>query len=806
MPDGGLRRSAVSPQAAQLSPAAVFNQGVGAFNGMRRGLLLALCTAAAVLLAAAPGQAVELGISDSDAPTVNEPFWDGLRIDRARVVVPYDVATTTGDDGRRRRDSLDRYLANAAAKGVEVMVAFSASQDLRAPNGDALAPTVEQFDAAFRAFRARYPQIRTIAPWNEPNNVNGAQYPLSGNPTLAAQYWLTANAICPVDCTLIAGDFAGIPGDDAYVDAYQAALGEARPPVWAFHAHSDVNAFQANGPDSARIARYYLSKLQGPWAGARIWIDEIGARFRDPGGLVWGDASQARAASFLLGLATLDPRIDAIYYYNYSNQCRFPYRCAQQDRGLVSPAPFDGSPPEYDAYNRPRQAWQVIADRGPVLPPAAPVPPVVTIDQPAQSAALNSSTPTFAGAAAVGGRAEPSVTVQVFPGTGADESPTAIASATGPVGGDGRWSAASGTLPDGVYTARAAQVGNPSSSGISQDTVFTIDTVPPTAQATSAPPALTGARSATVVVEASEAGATFTCSLDRARAAPCGPTIRLRRLELGTHVLRIRAVDPAGNVQTTPTVVKWRVVSLATVLAPRSADLGAALRRGLPLRASCADGCRIVARLYMPRRRAIAAGLVRKRLSRRDPARPRGDYVVVAGTSLTRKRAGSAGLALRVRGEDGGPAAATVVARLGLVLRPQGSKPTVVSRRVTLARSGLLRSAASRGLPVTLSCSSACAAPLTAWVPQTVARSLRARGRVVAGSRRNGLPRGRYVALARSAVRRTRGGGSDPSLTVGRAVRARLAARRSVGLRVTAKASGTGTKARWLSWPLTLPR
>ncbi|MBB4662792.1 hypothetical protein [Conexibacter arvalis] len=782
---------------------------MGALDSVRRGLLLAVALVAALAMTTATAGAVEIGISDSDEETLAEPYWNGLNVNRVRVVLPYDVATAPERSaGARRRARFERYLAAAAPKGVDVMVAFSASQEVRAPgSGYPVAPTADQFAAGFAAFRARYPQVRTIAPWNEPNNVDARQYPLSGDPALAAQYWLRAKAICPTDCLLVAGDFAGIPGDDAYVDAYQAALGDARPDVWAFHAHSDINAFQAGGPDSARISRYYLSKFQGPWANARIWIDEIGARFRAPDGVVWGDASQAQATSFLLGLATLDPRIDAIYYYNYSNRCAMPIRCAQQDRGLVSPSPIDGNPPEYDGYNRPRQAWQVIAGRGPVIPPAAPVPPVVTIDQPAQAAALNTPAPTFAGGAAVGGRAEAAVTVQVFPGTGADEGAVPVQAASGPVGGDGRWAARTGALADGVYTARAQQVGNPSSSGISQDTVFTIDTVAPTSTATTVPPAQTGARSATVVVAASEAGSTFTCSLNRAKATPCGPTIRLRRLPIGTHVLRIRAVDPAGNVQSTPTVVKWRVVSLATALVPRSADLRTATGSGLPLRASCADACRVVARLYMPRRAAIAAGFVRKRVSRSDPARPRGgDYVVVAGKSLTRKRGGSASLALKVRTGSGGARVSSAEVRVGLVLRPQGSKATVVSRRVTLARSGPLRSVAARGLPVTVACSSACSAPVALWAPQSLARSLRVPGRAVAGSRRNGLPRGRYVALGRTTIRRTRGGGSDPSLTVPRAVRSRLSVRASAGLRVTAKASGPGTPARWLSWPLTLPR
>jgi hypothetical protein len=314
---------------------------------------------------------VELGISDSDAPTVTEQHWDGLGIRRARVVVPYDVATTSGAAGTRRRENFEAYRANAAAKGVGLLVVLAPSVDLREPGTRApLAPSADQFAAAFAAFLKRYPEQRTIAPWNEPNNRDARRYPLASDPRLAADYWLRASTLCGGEGTVVAGSFAGIPGDDRYVDAYQHHLAKAgaRPAVWAFHAHADVNAFQENGSDAARVTRYHLGKLRGRhWAGARIWIDEIGARYRDARGTVWGDDSQARATEFLLGLATLDPRIEAIYYYNYSNQCAQPSRCAVQDRGLVSPTPFNGEPPDYDDADRRRAAYETIAARGPAL-------------------------------------------------------------------------------------------------------------------------------------------------------------------------------------------------------------------------------------------------------------------------------------------------------------------------------------------------------------------------------------------------------------------------------------------------------
>lgn len=747
-------------------------------------LLLACVLAGAG--AAPPAGAVELGISDSDAPTVVEPFWDGLGVTRARVVVPYDVATTAGAAGTQRRESFESYRANASAKGVGVLVVFGPSADIRAPvTNDPVAPSADEFAAAFAAFRDRYPDATTIAPWNEPNNRDTSGYPLGSNPQLAADYWLRAKAICPAGCTLVAGDFAGIPGDDAYVDAYQARLGGAIPDVWAFHAHSDVNRFQVVGASDARVTRYYLSKLQGPWAGARIWIDEVGARFRDASGLVWSDASQRDSTSLLLGLATLDPRIDAIYYYNYSNQCATPGGCAVQDRGLVSPSPFDGQPPAYDAANRRRAAYDVIANRGPLILPVAALPPAVTIDQPAQGAALRTATPLFAGRAATTINSEPVVTLQLFSGAGDTQSSTPLQVPAAAVA-DGRWSLTPAPLPDGIYTASARQAGNPGTTGISEDLVFTIDTVAPTSAITSGPGAVSGAHSQEIAFAASEPGVTFRCSVDRRPARPCSSPVQLSHLKLGEHSFGIRAQDAAGNVQRVPTRVRWRVVSLATALVPRLAGMPHVLAGGLPLAAACADRCRVTARLDLPRRRG---GLL-------------------ARTAVVRKRAGTFALRLRPRGAAAmtlGALAATKP-RLTLVLRARGSDPVTVTRTVTLLRDGALAAVAARGLPLTVACSSACSSRGGLWAAEALAHRLGAQGTPVAGGR-EGLPRGtRYVSLGAARGARRGAGARDLTIPVGRVPRSRLPRLASATVRVAVVANGPGTPDRAFSLPLGLPR
>lgn len=752
-----------------------------------RALLLLACLLAAAALSAAPAGAVELGISDSDAPTTAEPFWAGLGVTRARIVVPYDIATTSGDAGLARRDNFERYLANARAAGVSVLVVFAPSQDVRAPGtGDPIAPSADEFAAGFAAFRARYPDVTTIAPWNEPNNRDTSSYALGSQPQLAADYWLRAKQLCPSACTLLAGDFAGIPGDDAYVDAYQAELAAngAVPGVWAFHAYTDVNRFQVVGASDAPVTRYYLSKLQGPWAGARVWIDEVGARYRDASGLIWGDASQRDAAGLLLGLATLDPRIDAIYYFNYSNQCGSAAGCAVQDRGLVSPAPLDGDAPDYDAANRRRAAYDVIAARGPVVLPVAALPPAVTIDAPAQGAALRTATPTFSGRAATTVNSDPAVTLRLFPGASDTESSAPAQTLTAPVAA-GRWSVAAGALADGVYTARAAQAGNPGTTGISQDVVFTVDTVAPVTTFVQGPGVVSGAHTQVLEFAASEPGVTFTCARDGRRSKPCASPVTLRHLRLGRHVFAVRARDAAGNPERTPARLRWQVVSLVRALAPRLAGIGPVLSGGLPVAAACEDRCRVSARLDV---RGVGT------LARADVRRP---------------RAGAFGLRLRPRGRAAAALAArsSATATLTLALRARGAGSAVVVRRpVALVRAGALRKLAKHSLPATLACSSACSARARLWVGAALAHRLRARGTATPGGR-DGLPRGtRYVSLAFASGERAAAGGLDLALLAGLAPRARLAKLPSAAVRVTALAGGPGTDARALSLPLLLPR
>src|SRR5439155_22806715 len=136
-----------------------------------------------------------------------------------------------------------------------------------------LRPGPLRYERAVRAFLATYPTVREIAPWNEPNFRDPLANPFSQSSAAAARLWRILRVACP-GCRVPAGEFAGIPGDRAYVDAYRLAVGRRQPTLWSFHAHVDANDYEADADPSAPATRFFLTELPG-----RLWIDEAGAYY-----------------------------------------------------------------------------------------------------------------------------------------------------------------------------------------------------------------------------------------------------------------------------------------------------------------------------------------------------------------------------------------------------------------------------------------------------------------------------------------------------------------------------------------------
>jgi extracellular elastinolytic metalloproteinase len=129
-------------------------------------------------------------------------------------------------------------------------------------------------------------------------------------------------------------------------------------------------------------------------------------------------------------------------------------------------------------------------------------------------------------------------------------------------GGDGTWSRATTDLPDGTHalTALATDPAGNDSALASPRTVR-IDTVAPETTVTREGSALAFALAST------EADAVFECRLDprggQGAWEACASGVSFGALDPGTYTLRARAIDPAGNVDASPAVATFRVLTAA---------------------------------------------------------------------------------------------------------------------------------------------------------------------------------------------------------------------------------------------------
>jgi uncharacterized protein (TIGR03382 family) len=121
-------------------------------------------------------------------------------------------------------------------------------------------------------------------------------------------------------------------------------------------------------------------------------------------------------------------------------------------------------------------------------------------------------------------------------------------------------------LPEGSRTVQAAVELDAVQSPRSAARTFTVDVTPPDTRYVSTPPSTTNATSATFqfaydAVGAPEPGSvTFQCKLDTELDFTACPNPRTYTgLGAGPHTLFVRAVDEAGNVDTTPARYDWTV-------------------------------------------------------------------------------------------------------------------------------------------------------------------------------------------------------------------------------------------------------
>ena len=164
--------------------------------------------------------------------------------------------------------------------------------------------------------------------------------------------------------------------------------------------------------------------------------------------------------------------------------------------------------------------------------PGAPV--FVT---PAAGALLATST------VALTGTAEPNSRVDIREG--------ATLRGTANASGTGAWTVTLSTVPDGPHTYRATASDAAGNTSAAAERTVTVDAALPDTTIASGPPEPTNDATPTFTFTASEP-ATFQCSIDGAAFAACATPFTTPSLAHGAHEVRVRAVDAAGNRDSTP--------------------------------------------------------------------------------------------------------------------------------------------------------------------------------------------------------------------------------------------------------------
>jgi hypothetical protein len=285
---------------------------------MRARLAAALLGGVLALALAAPAGAATpkppvIGISDQTVSTFADPLFQQLGVRQVRLITPWNSIFTA--PGR-----LDAWIQAARSAGATPLVSFEHSAQDNCPDSPCRLPSLIAYGEAFKAFRAKYPGITQISPWNE---ANGKTQPTWKHPDNAAYYFNLVKLQCP-QCTIIAADVLDARNMVPWLTKFQ--LFANKPSLWGLHNYTDTNRFRLSG------TRDLLKAVPG-----KIWLTETGAvtRFITTKGINALPPDPARALKsmhFLFQkLIRLDTkRISRLYIYNWKadNGNRF-------DAGLV---------------------------------------------------------------------------------------------------------------------------------------------------------------------------------------------------------------------------------------------------------------------------------------------------------------------------------------------------------------------------------------------------------------------------------------------------------------------------------------
>jgi len=299
---------------------------------MRSRLLLLLlgCVAALAIPASAQARAT-VGIAENNPSMFSDPYFAGLGVKQARVVVSWNVTSRAGDDEIHR---VTDYLVAARAAGVTPLVTFEHAR------GDATVckkrknrkkiqcklPSPKQYEAALRSFKALFPWVRNVVAWNE---INHFTQPTYKHPKAAAKFTKIAQKVFKRGTVVVADILDQADNTKAkkpkfksttrYIKKFRRFYKGPRK-VCGVHNYSDINRFRTTG------TRAVIKAL----GCKQIWLTEAGGIYKFTG-FKANQKRQLKATKYMFKVARQNKRIKRLYVYTW-----FGGVTSRFDAGLVA--------------------------------------------------------------------------------------------------------------------------------------------------------------------------------------------------------------------------------------------------------------------------------------------------------------------------------------------------------------------------------------------------------------------------------------------------------------------------------------
>jgi hypothetical protein len=297
---------------------------------MRRILLPIAVLVAALAVPAAAG-AYTLGVSDQQASTFTNPLFKPLKFKDARYITPYDVMDSPSD-----KALWDAWYTAATAAHQKILISFEHSH--RSNSRALKAPSVAAYTKELKKFKAAYPRVKDISPWNEVNRCHALRdgsvqgqptkiCSLTTGPKLTAQYYGAARKVFKGSSYRIVGlDILDEQNVNKTIKYLKSFLRHASPDpkIIGFHNYSDTNRF------STTRTKRVLQTFRG-----KVWLTETGGIVKLGSSFPFNTSRAAKALGCMFSLAKSNSRINALFVYQF-NAPPDP-STAFFDAGLINP-------------------------------------------------------------------------------------------------------------------------------------------------------------------------------------------------------------------------------------------------------------------------------------------------------------------------------------------------------------------------------------------------------------------------------------------------------------------------------------